>query len=265
MRLPPALLPLRHSVFRALWTANVVTALGTWMQNTGAGWLMTSLSPDALSVSLVQAATILPTFLLALPAGALADIVDRRVFMAGVQVWTMLAAITLTILTYAGMIEAAGLIALTFAIGIGTAMYQPAWGATVPEVVPRRDLVQAIALNGIGFNLARAVGPAIGGILVLFGGAALNFLLFSVSFVASIAVLVAWRREPHRSTLPREHLLEAMRVGMRFVRHAPAMRAAMIRSAAFFFPAAAPWALAAAGGSRAAGPGRRQLRPAAGA
>ncbi|GAC1345866.1 MAG: MFS transporter [Acetobacteraceae bacterium] len=243
MPAPAALLPLRHKVFRMLWTANVVTALGTWMQNTGAGWLMTSLSPEALSVSLVQAATIIPTFLLALPAGALADTMDRRSFMIGCQIWTMLAATTLAALTYAGLIDATGLIALTFAIGIGTAMYQPAWGATVPEVVPRPDLVQAIALNGIGFNLARALGPAFGGVLVVFGGPALAFLLFAVSFLASIAALAAWRRVRTRSALPREHLLSAMRAGMQFVRHTPAMRAAIARSVAFFLPAAAPWAM----------------------
>ena len=243
MRAPPALLPLRHAVFRSLWIANVVTALGTWMQNTGAGWLMTSLSPDPVSVSLVQAATIIPTFLLALPAGALADTLDRRRFLIGAQVWTLCAAAILAGLTYAGMIDAAGLIALTFAIGMGSAMYQPAWGATVPEVVPRADLVQAIALNGIGFNLARALGPALGGVLVLFGGPSLAFLLFALSFVVGIATLLAWKRTAARSSLPREHLIGAMKAGMRFVQHTPAMRAAMMRAIAYFLPSAAPWAL----------------------
>ncbi len=243
MPMPAALVPLRHHVFRMLWTANVVTALGTWMQNTGAGWLMTSLSPEALSVSLVQAATIVPTFLLALPAGALADTVDRRFYLIGCQVWTMLAATLLAGLTYANAIDATGLIALTFAIGIGSAMYQPAWGATVPEVVPRHDLVQAIALNGIGFNLARAMGPALGGVLVLFGGPALAFLLYAVSFLASIGALVVWRRRKRRSSLPREQLIGAMRAGMQFVRHTPAMQAAMVRAIAYFLPSAAPWAL----------------------
>jgi len=236
-------MPLRHAVFRSLWIANVVTALGTWMQNTGAGWLMTSLSPDALTVSLVQAATIFPVLLLALPAGALADTMDRRVFLIATQVWTMCAAVALAGLTYAGLINATGLIALTFAIGMGSAMYQPAWGATVPEVVPRHDLVQAIALNGVGFNLARALGPALGGVLVLFGGPALAFSLYAASFLASIAALVAWRRTAQRSVLPREHLLSAMRAGMRFARHTPAMQAAMVRAIAFFLPSAAPWAL----------------------
>lgn len=243
MRAPPALLPLRHAVFRSLWIANVITALGTWMQNTGAGWLMTTLSPDALSVSLVQAATIIPVLLLALPAGALADTVDRRLFLIGTQVWTMVAAVALASLTYAGFINATGLIALTFAIGMGSAMYQPAWGATVPEVVPRQDLVQAIALNGIGFNLARALGPAVGGVLVLFGGPALAFALYGVSFLASIGALLAWRRAPQRTTLPREQLISAMRAGLQFTRHTPAMRAAMTRAVAYFLPSAAPWAM----------------------
>ncbi len=160
MRLPPALVPLRHPMFRSLWIASVITSLGTWLQNTGAGWLMTTLSPNALTVSLVQAATILPMFLLALPAGALADIIDRRLFLIGTQVWTMLAAALLAALTISGATGVWGLLALTFAIGVGSAMTSPAWGAIVPELVPREDLVQAIALNGIGFNIARAIGPA---------------------------------------------------------------------------------------------------------
>jgi len=243
MRLPPALVPLRHSVFRSLWIGNVVTAVGIWTQNTGAGWLMTSLSPAPISVSLVQAATIIPTFLFALPAGALADTMDRRRFLIAAQVWTLLAAATLAGLTYAGRIDASGLIALTFAIGLGTAMYQPAWGATVPEVVPRQDLVQAIALNGIGFNIARALGPALGGVLVLFGGASLAFSAFAASFSVSIATLLLWRRPRNHSALPREDLIGAMRAGMRFAQHTPAMRAAMVRAVAYFLFSSAPWAL----------------------
>ena len=235
MRAPPALLPLRHGVFRSLWIANVVTALGTWMQSTGAGWLMTSLSPDALSVSLVQVAIIVPTFLLALPAGALADIVDRRWYLIGTQLWTAFAAALLAVLAYLDALDAAGLVALTFAVGVGLAMYQPAWGATVPEVVPREDLVQAIALNGIGFNIARALGPALAGVLILFGGPVLTFALFAATFVVSLAILLTWRRpRSGRATLPRERLLGAMRAGIRFTQHTPAMRAAMLRAVAYF-------------------------------
>lgn len=243
MRLPPALLPLRHASFRSLWIAYVITSLGTWLQNTGAGWLMTSLSPNALTVSLVQAATILPVFLLALPAGALADIIDRRLFLLGTQVWTMLAAALLAALTLSGQTGVWGLLGLTFAIGIGSAMTNPAWGAVVPELVPREDLVQAIALNGIGFNLARAIGPALAGFLVVLAGTGFAFALFAASILAVITALLLWRRDGERSVLPREHLLSAIRAGMRFVRNTPAMRAAMMRSFAYSLPASAPWAV----------------------
>ena len=163
MVLPTALVPLRNGMFRRLWIASVVGWLGTWLQNTGAGWLMTSLAPQPLIVAMVQAATIMPVFLLALPGGAMADIVDRRVFLIGTQIWTILAATLLAVLTILHVMTAFWLLVLTFAIGIGSALTQPAWSAIVPEPVPREDMVQAIALNGIGYNLTRAVGPAIAG------------------------------------------------------------------------------------------------------
>ncbi len=243
MRLPAALAPLRHKLFRLLWGANVVVSLGVWMQSTGAGWMMTSLSTNALMVSMVQAATIVPVFLFALPAGAIADIVDRRLFIIGTQTWMLLAASILAVLTFFGATGAWELLALTFAIGLGAAMNNPAWGSVMVEAVPRSDLVQAVALNGVGFNIARAVGPALAGFLLLAGGPALTFGLNAVSYVAVIWVLLSIHRRHRTSSLPREHFLSAMRTGMRFVRHTPQMRAAMIRSAAFFFPCAAPWAV----------------------
>jgi MFS family permease len=243
MHLPAALFPLRNAMFRGLWLANVVAWLGTWLQNTGAGWLMTSLAPDPLIVAMVQAATIMPVFLLALPGGAMADIVDRRVFLIGAQLWTMLAAATLAILTIAHATTAFWLLALTFAIGIGSALTAPAWSAIVPELVPREDLVQAIALNGIGYNLTRAVGPALAGFLILLGGSSLAFSLYAVSIISVLAALFAWRRGRRFTGLPREHLLSAMRAGIRFVRNTPAVRYAMVRTVAFSIPAAAPWAL----------------------
>src|ERR1700742_2819897 len=133
MRLHPALVPLRHGTFRTLWFASVVVWLGTWLQNTGAGWLMTSPAPQPLIVAMVQAATIMPVFLLALPGGALADIVDRRVFLLGTQIWTILAATLLAVLTLCHLMTAIWLLALTFAIGIGSARTAPAWSAIVPE------------------------------------------------------------------------------------------------------------------------------------
>jgi MFS family permease len=245
MRLPAALHPLRLTVYRRLWIAYVVTSLGTWLQNTGAGWLMTSLAPSPFFVAMVQAATILPAFLLALPGGALADIIDRRRFLIGTQGWTMLSAALLAGLTLAHQTGAWGLLGLTFAIGIGAALTGPAWSAIVPELVPRGDLVPAIALNGIGFNLARAVGPALAGFLVLLAGTGFAFSLYAVSIGAVIWALVIWRRRRRDQigALPREHLLSAIRAGMRFVRHTPAMRAAMVRAFAYSLPAAAPWAL----------------------
>jgi MFS family permease len=243
MRLPTALVPLRHKLFRTLWIANVVVSMGVWMQNTGAGWLMTTLAPDAFTVSLVQAATIMPVFLLALPAGALADIIDKRLFIIATQSWMLLAASLLALLTFWGMTGAGSLLALTFAIGAGAAMNNPAWGTVMAEAVPRKDLVQAIALNGVGFNLARAVGPALAGVLLLAGGPALTFALNAASYVAVIAVLVSWHRRKRDTGLPRENLLSAMKVGMRYVRHTPTVRAAMLRSMTFFFAAAAPWAM----------------------
>ena len=244
MALPAALVPLRHKLFRMLWITNLVVSFGVWMQNTGAGWLMATLAPDALTVSLVSAATILPVFLLALPAGALADIVDKRLFIIMTQSWMLAVSALLALLTYAGWVGSTALLMLTFALGLGAAMNNPAWGTVLSEAVPRRDLVQAIALNGVGFNLARAIGPALAGVLIVFGGPELAFALNALSYLAVIGVLLTWRRSRVRSSsLPREHLVSAMRAGMRFVRHSPIMRAAMARTAAFFFAAAAPWAM----------------------
>ncbi len=186
MRLPPALVPLRNGTFRTLWLASVVVWLGTWLQNTGAGWLMTSLAPEPLIVATVQAATIMPVFLLALPGGAMADIVDRRIFLIATQIWTASAAILLAVLTLNGGMTAMWLLILTFAISIGAALTAPAWSAIVPELVPREDLVPAIALNGIGFNLTRAIGPALAGFLILLGGSGLTFSLYAASIFTVI-------------------------------------------------------------------------------
>ncbi len=243
MRLPTALVPLRHPLFRLLWSANVVVSLGVWLQNTGAGWLMTTLAPNAFWVSMVQAATILPIFLFALPAGAVADILDRRSFIFLTQSWMLLAASLLAVLTYTGLTGPVLLLALTFAIGIGTASNSPAWGSVLIEVVPRQDLVQAVALNSVGFNLARAVGPALAGLFLLFGGPALTFGLNATSYLAVIGALLLWHRRRSGPPLPREHLPAAIRAGMRFARHTPLMRSAMLHAAAYFAPAAAPWAM----------------------
>ncbi|WP_043362137.1 MFS transporter [Belnapia sp. F-4-1] len=243
MALPRAFAPLRHSVFRMLWLATLASNIGGWMQNTGAGWLMTSLSPSPFMVGLVQAATMLPVFLLALPAGALADIVDRRLFLLGAQAWVLLMALILAVLTVTDAIGPWGLLALTFAIGIGSAMNFPAWAATTNELVPREDLVGAIALNGIGFNLARAVGPALGGFAIAAAGPEAAFALNAVAFLVLILALLFWRRSEPPRRMPKEHLLSAMRAGMRFVQASPAMQATILRACAFFLFTAAVWGL----------------------
>jgi MFS family permease len=243
MALPSALAPLRHPAFRLLWFANIIANTGMWMQNTGAGWLMTSLAPSPFMVSLVQVASLLPVFLLALPAGALADILDRRLYLIAGQIWIALAGILLAALTFADAIGPWGLISLTFAIGVGTAMTSPAWAATTPETVPRGDLTQAIVLNGIGFNICRAIGPAIGGFAIALAGPAATFALNALAFCGAIVALAAWRRREARQSLPKEHFLSAMRSGMGFVRHSPVLRGTMLRAAVFFGCAAAIWGL----------------------
>jgi MFS family permease len=244
MALPRAFLPLRHPTFRTLWLATLASNTGSWIQNTGAGWLMTSLDPSPVMVSLVQAASMLPVFLLALPAGALADILDRRRFLIGAQAWILATALLLALLTWTGSLGAWGLLALTFCIGAGSAMNFPAWAATTPELVPREDLVGAIALNGIGFNLARAVGPALGGFAIAAAGPEAAFTLNAASFVVLILALFLWRREETaRGRLPKEQLVGAMRAGLRFVRASPAMHAAILRACTFFLFSAAIWGL----------------------
>src|SRR5215213_9564269 len=239
-----AFAPLRHPAFRMLWIANLVSNTGLWIQNTGAGWLMTSLAPSPIMVSLVQAAAMLPVFLLALPGGAAADILDRRLALVAAQLWIAATGVLLAALAAADALGPWGLLALTFAIGAGTAVNFPAWAAATPELVPREDLVGAIALNGVGFNLARALGPALGGFVLAAAGPAAAFALNALAFLVLLAALVAWRRPASaRGALPRERLLGAMRAGTGFVAAAPAMRAAILRACAFFVFASAVWAL----------------------
>ena len=156
--------PLRHAAYRRIWLAALVSNLGAWMHEAAGAWLMTTLAPSPLTVALMQTAAALPFFLLAFPAGALADVVDRRRLLLGTQTWMALVAATLGALTLAGMTTPLLLLGLTFALGLGSAMTAPAWQAMTPELVPRADLAAAVALNAVAFNLARAVGPAAGGL-----------------------------------------------------------------------------------------------------
>ena len=240
---PSALAPLRHRLFRALWIASLASNVGTWMQNTAAAWLMTSLSPSPVMVALTQTATSLPYFLLALPAGALADVVDRRRVLLITQVWMALTAAALALISFLGWIDAWSLLGLTFALGIGAAFTAPAWQAYAPNLVRRDDLPAAVALSGVSLNVARAVGPAAGGFLFAARGPGAVFLANAVSFLTLVAVLLVARPTTPTSSLPPERVVGAMRAGARFVRHSSAYRAVLVRSAAFMLPASALWAL----------------------
>jgi MFS family permease len=245
MRRPAALAPLRHPAFRLLWLANLASNIGLFIQNTAAGWLMTGLDPSPLMVSLVQAASLLPVFLLALPAGALADILDRRLFLIAAQLWMSGVALLLCLFTWAGWLGPWGLVAFTFALGAGLAMTFPAWAATTPELVPREDLVGAIALNGIGFNLTRAVGPAIGGLIIAWSGVEAAFLVNALCLLVLVGALLAWRREAVEGGRrgPPESFGSAVRAGARFVLASPAMHRAILRAVVFFLFSSAVWGL----------------------
>lgn len=235
--------PLRNPLFRSLWIATIVSNVGTWMQDVGAGWLMTSLSNSPQLVALIEAADSLPVMLLALPAGALADIIDRRRLLIGVQVYLLVVAGTLGVLTLFGATTAYMLLGFTFALGVGAAIVMPAWAAIVPELVSSAELSSAIALNSIAINVSRAIGPAIAGLLVATVGPWLVFVLNALSYIGIIAVLVRWKREHRKSTLPAERFVSAIRVGLRFVRHTRPLQMVLLRGIAFFAFASATWSL----------------------
>ena len=235
--------PLRRATFRALWIAAVVSNVGTWMHDTAAAWTMTMLAPSPMLVSMMQTATSLPFFVLALPSGSLADIIDRRRLLMMTQSWMLVAAATLGLLALFGGLTPVRLLGLTFALGIGAAMGAPAWQAMTPDLVPRPELPAAIALGGIAVNVARAVGPALGGFIVGATSPAIAFLLNAASFVGVVFVVARWRPQKPKATLPPERVVGAMRAGIRYVRHSPPFHAVLARCAAFVLPASAVWAL----------------------
>jgi MFS family permease len=235
--------PLAVSVFRWLWIASVASNIGTWMQNVGASWLMTLLTPSPLLVALMQTASSLPLFLVGLPAGAIADVVDRRKLLLVTQGWMLAVATLLGALTLVNVMSAPVLLALTFFLGLGGALNAPAWQAIVPELVGRRMLAQAVALNSAGFNLARAVGPALGGLIVAAAGPGAVFLLNAASFLGVLVVIYLWKREPVENPSPPERVLGAIAAGTRYARHSFALRSVLIRTLTFIVAASALWAL----------------------
>ncbi len=235
--------PLAEPLFRSLWVAAVISYTGSWMQNIATGWLMTSLTRSPMWVSLVQVALSLPVLLIALPAGALADMVDRRKFLLFTQRSMVAAALILGILTITSTCTPALLLFFTFLLGAGAFMNEPAWQALTPDLVPVSKLGSAVALNSAGFNIARAVGPALGGLVIATAGSGTAFLLNAVSFFGVILFLYRWKPAERPAGQVTTTFSGALIVGLRYIRQEKRITAVLVRTALFSLFASAFWAL----------------------
>lgn len=233
--------PFRYPAFRAIWIANLASNLGSMIQSVGAAWLMTDLTQSHVLIALVQASATVPIMLFGVFAGAIADNYDRRRVMLAAQILMLVTSAVLAAATYAGFITPFLLLAFTLTVGTGTALNSPAWQASVRQQVGLRDLPQAIALNTISFNLARSVGPALGGLLISLWDVSLAFALNAASFIAMIVVLLRWRPEPRAVT--RQPILPAIAVGIRFCAVSSPIRRVLLRGLAFGFGVAGYQAL----------------------
>ncbi|GAC1575261.1 MAG: MFS transporter [Sphingomicrobium sp.] len=235
--------PFAYPVFRAVWVASLVSNFGGLIQSVGASWLMISLAASPQLIALVQAATTLPIMLLSLPAGAIADNFDRRRVMILSQTFMLLVSAALAAFTWLGLLTPWWLLAFTFLIGCGTALNGPAWQASVGDLVPRKSLPSAIALNSMAFNIARSAGPALGGVIVALAGAATAFLINAVSYVGLIAVLARWKPALPLRDLPPEQLGSGMAAGLRYIAMSPKLQVILLRASLFGLAAAAVPAL----------------------
>jgi len=221
--------PLRIQIFRALWMAGLVSNVGTFMHTTGASWLMTTLTDSPTSIALLQTVWAAPGFLLALVAGALADILDRRRLLIFTQLFMAVVAGVLGVLELTDNVTVGSLLLLTFLLSVGATLNMPPWVALTPELVPRDTLPQAIALNSISMNIAQSVGPAVAGLVIATLGTGAVFVLNAVSFFAVVVVVVKWRPAPRDTTVPVEHVMSAIRTGVRYIRHSPALIVMLVR------------------------------------
>ncbi|HEU4658469.1 MAG TPA: MFS transporter [Capillimicrobium sp.] len=235
--------PLREPVFRSLWIAQFGANVGTWAQTVGAQWLMGDLGGGALAVSLVQTAATMPVFLLVLPAGALGDVLDRRRLLIASQAIMFLASASLAVLTVAGVTTVGLLLALAALMGTGTALAMPTFAAIQPELVAREELPSAALLNGANLNVARALGPALGGLLIGAAGPEATFALNALAVVGVVSALVAWERPPDDRPLGSEPIADAIVAGARYVRSTPAFATILARTLMFVVFASALWAL----------------------
>jgi MFS family permease len=243
--------PLKIPLFRDRWIASTVSSVGTWMQDTAGTWLMTVLTTSPLLIALMQTAASLPVLFLGLLAGATADIYERRRLLIFWQCWMLAAVAVLAVLTFVGVITPVTLLLFTFLLNIGSAMNNPAWQAIVPELVPRAEIPNAVTLNAASNNIARAVGPAVGGLMIAafavpHRGAGWVFALNSASFAGVIWILWRWKRTPvFKSALPAERIAGSVRSGLRYVRYAPDLQGSLIRAFTFTFFVSAVWSLLA--------------------
>ncbi len=243
MPLPAALAPLQSVVFRGLWFAWLAANMTMWMNDVAAAWLMTSLTSDPMMVALVSTASTLPVFLLGLPSGAMADILDRRRYFAATQLWVSLIALVLAAVALAGKLTAPLLLLLTFANGVGLALRWPVFAAIVPQVVGREQMPMALALNGIAMNLSRVIGPALAGALLAAFNAAAVFVLNALLAAVAMVLILRWKSEPRTSTLPGERFIGAMRAGVNFAMQSPRLKTVLLRVFLFFTQASALVAL----------------------
>ncbi len=235
--------PLRQPVFAVLWAATVLGNTGTFMRDVASSWLVTDLSASPTAVALIQAAGTLPIFLLAIPAGVLSDILDRRRFLIAIQLLLASVSVTLMILSYTGMLNIGLLVGLTFIGGIGAALMGPTWQAIVPELVPKKDIKSAVALNSLGINIARSIGPAAGGLLLAAFGAALTYGVDVVSYIFVISALLWWPRSKDADDALQERFLGAFRAGLRYTKASRPLHIVLLRAAIFFAFSSAVWAM----------------------
>ncbi|TDD44988.1 MFS transporter [Nonomuraea terrae] len=235
--------PLHLRMFRTLWLAQLVSNVSSWMQTVGAQWLVTEETGSASMVALIQTAASLPILVLGIPAGALADIFDRRRLLLISQFLMFVASGLLAVLTALGHMNSYGVLILTFVLGCGNALMTPSWQAIQPDLVPREQIPNAASLNGVNLNLSRAVGPAIGGLIVALAGSAAAFAVNALSFLVTAAALLVWRDRREPDPLGAERILPALRAGHRYVRHAPRIRRVLGRSLLFVPAGTALWAL----------------------
>ena len=241
---PPSLFtPFTYKLFQAIWLASLVSNVGTWMQNVAGVWLVTTLTTSALLVALMQTATSMPAFLLSLPSGAIGDLIDRRRLLLATQSFMAVVALGLGAFTLFGHISAFEVLGFTFLLGMGAAVNGPIWQTVTTELVPRPVLPFAITLNGVSNNIARAIGPALGGLIIAYYSPGWVFMLNGVSFVGTFIVVYRWQRPPTMLNGPAEHFAGALRAGLRYVQYSPAIYAVLVRCFAFSFGASAMWAL----------------------